>query len=29
MDAQWIVLREGSADHWIPMNKVIMLNASH
>lgn len=29
MDAQWVVLREGSADHWIPMNKVIMLSANH
>jgi hypothetical protein len=29
MDSQWVVLREASEDHWIPLNKVIMVNVSH
>ncbi len=29
MDAQWLVLREGTEEHWIPFNKVIMLNVSN
>lgn len=29
MDSQWVVLREGTEDHWIPLNRVIMVNVSN
>lgn len=27
MDADWVVLRDGSDENWVPMNKVLLVHA--